>query len=122
MYEKLWRLLGACERLARDETAALTHRNFGALVETQQIKSALLSDLASEATLVHASCNSGARARLCRLLDNNRENARILSSIMEASREERLKMRAAAKQLRSLRASFQARERTQRPEAFNAHG
>jgi len=120
MHQRLWRLLGDCERLARDETAALTHRNFPVLIKTQQVKAALLADLASEATLLHASANSPARARLEKLLDCNRRNSSLLAGMMESARAERRNLRSGLNQLRSLRASYRSRDQSSRP-ALLAH-
>ena len=65
MKDRFWRLLAACELLAREETAALAGRNFAALVRAQRVKSALLADLAAEAGPDCRDLN--ARARLQQL-------------------------------------------------------
>jgi hypothetical protein len=120
MQQRLWRLLGDCERLARDETAALTHRNFPALFQAQQVKAALLADLASEANVFHASGNSPARARLEKLLETTRHNASLVSGMMDDTRVKRRKIRAALRQLQALRVVYKSRRHPAR-ESLSAH-
>ena len=121
MQERFWRLLGACERLAHDETAALNGHDLAGLGKAQQVKAALLADLATEAGLCHASGDSRARQRLTQLLETGRANARVLAGMKASVIEERRKIRAAALQLQTLRSAYSAGEET-RLEAFSAHG
>jgi hypothetical protein len=108
MKDRFWRLLGACEVLTRCETAALARRDFSALGATQQTKSGVLADLATEAALVHASCDSRARARLERLLACNRENVRLLARAKEEAARELRKSRIAAGHLQIFRTAYAA--------------
>jgi len=121
MRDRLRRLLGACEALTRGETAALAGGNLAVLGTTQQVKSAILADLAAEANLVHASCDSSARTRLERLLECNRENARRLSRMKAEATGKMQKIRAAAGQLQTLRTAY-APGRASRRQALCTHG
>jgi len=121
MQQRLSRLLGACELLARNETAALAGRDFAVLGKTQQLKAALLADLAAEANLFHASGNSRARIRLARLLESNRANAHLLAGMKADARDQRAKLRCAANQLHTLRSVY-AGHGDSRRQAFSAHG
>jgi hypothetical protein len=121
MKDRFWRLLGACEMLVRSETAALAGRDFAGVGRTQQVKSAILIDLAIEANCIQASSDSQARARLARLLECTRKNRLLLARMMEAAAEELRKVRSAANQLHTLRAVYKS---GCQPlcRAFSAHG
>jgi len=119
MKDRFWRLLAACELLAREETAALAGRNFAALVRAQRVKSALLADLAAEAGPDCRDLN--ARARLQQLLATSRENASLLSGMKTVTGERLRKVRAAGNQLHTLRNVY-TRVSTQSPQAFCRHG
>jgi len=119
--DRFSRLLGACEILARNETAALTRHDFAALVRAQGVKSSLLADLALQAGLIDAASQSTARDRLTRLLEHTRENARVLSEMMESARKQRRKMRAAARRVRDLRSAYGTGGKPPRQE-FSRHG
>jgi hypothetical protein len=121
MQHKFWRLLSACELLARDETAALTARDFAALGAAQQVMSALLADLALQARLIHASRDSHARSRLLKLIECSQAGSRLLAAMKAASVQERHKLRAAVLQLQSLRAAYHTPAASRRG-AFSAHG
>ena len=121
MQERLWRLLGACELLTRDEAAALSGRDLAGLVRIQRVKAPLLADLAVEAKRISASCDSQARARLAALLEGNRGNARNLADMMADAREERRKVSTAVNQLQALRSAYATSGDT-RQDAFSAHG
>lgn len=121
MKDRFSRLLGACELLAREETAALVRRDFTALGKTQQVKSVLLADLAAQANLLHASCDSHARTRLTQLLECNRENSRMLAGMKAEVAEQLRKVRAAGNQLHALRAAYTPGGTPGR-RAFSAHG
>jgi len=117
--DRFSRLLAACERLAREETAALGRRNFAALSRTQEVKSAILTDLASEAGA--RPLDSDARARLMRLLSKTRENELLLSNLKAATSEKLRNTRAAAHRLHTMRPAYTSAT-SPREQAFFAHG
>lgn len=117
MNDRFTRLLGACERLSRDETAALVRRDFDALAKTQQMKFAMLADLEAEAGRVPPSWE--ARARLIQLLERNRENSRLLAGMKAEVMEQLRKIRTASHQLHNLRSAY---SKGPRREAFCVHG
>jgi hypothetical protein len=119
MKDRFLRLLAACERLARDEAAALAHRNFEALSNTQQVKSALLADLAASAG--DAARDSEIAARLAALLKSNCESSQLVSNIAAATGERLRQVRAAANQLRAMRTVYTTGQ-GQPHQAFSAHG
>lgn len=121
MDERFWRLLGACELLSRDEIAALTHRNIPALVRTQEVKSAILADLAAQAGMLHASCDSRARARLGQLLEGSRQNARAMAEMIASASNKKQEIKAALSQLNRLRARYKTRPAATH-KSFSAHG
>jgi hypothetical protein len=118
MKDRFLRLLTACERLARDESAALTRRDFEALARTQHVKSALLAGLAAAAG--DSSADSDIRARLAGLLKANRENSQILSNVAAVTSERLRNVRAATNQLRAMRTVYKTG--TFQQQAFSAHG
>jgi ABC-type thiamine transport system ATPase subunit len=119
MKDRLSRLLGACEVLAREEAAALAQRNFASVARTQEVRSSILSDLAADPGL--ASCDAHSRARLTALVDSARTNRRLLSRMMTHATEELRKIQSATKQLHTLRAAYGPGCKPARP-AFSAHG
>ena len=121
MNDRLWRLLAACEALARRENAALAGRNFADLGKTQEMKAAILADLAAQATLVHASCDSRARARLTQLLESTRRNRQSLRRMMAKTAAEAQKIQTASNQLHTFRTAYSSGRGPQR-QAFSAHG
>jgi len=121
MTSRFSRLLGACELLSRDETAALCGRDFATLGRTQGVKAALLADLAAEAQLCHASGDSSARDRLLRLVERNRQNSRLLGEMTADTADKLEKVRIAARQLHAMRSSYQTGTGADQA-SFNAHG
>lgn len=119
MKDRFSRLLAACERLARDEAAALARRNFATLGRAQQVKAALLADLAAEAG--GGTLDPEARARLAQLLQANRENSLCISNLKAATGERLRKLRVSANRLHTLRTAYN-HGGMPRGEAFCAHG
>ena len=117
--DRFSRLLAACERLTREETAALTRRNFAALARTKTVKSAMLADMAAEAAA--RPLGADARIRLTRLLNTTRENELILSNLKAATGEKLRKSRAAAHRLHTLRPAYTSAA-SRREQTFSAHG
>jgi hypothetical protein len=117
--DRFSRLLAACERLTREETAALSRRNFDALSRTQRVKSAILADMAAEAG--SRPLGADARIRLTRLLNTTRENELLLSNLKAATSEKLRKSRAATHRLHTLRPAYTSATRA-REQAFFAHG
>jgi hypothetical protein len=118
MKNRFSRLLAACELLARDESAALTRRDFETLVSIQQVKSVLLADLATQGP--PATRDTETRARLVSLLEAVQKNSRILSGIKLAAGERLRDLRAAAGQLHALRSTYTSGEMP-RKQAFCVH-
>ena len=125
MKDRLSRLLGACEVLTRAETAALAGGDLAALGAAQQVKSGILADLAAEAMRASsascASCDSRVRTRLARLLEGNRENARLLSRMKAGAGEKLQEIRVAAGHLQTLRSAYASDGATRRQALF-VHG
>lgn len=121
MKDRLWRLLGACELLARSETASLLARDFAAVGKTQQLKASLLADLAAEAARVDAHRDPHARARLTQLLECSRRNRQLLSRMMETAAGQLRKVRSASNQLHALSTAYAPGGKSPR-RTFSAHG
>ncbi len=121
MDQRFWRLLGACELLAREETAAITQRDLGALTRTQEVKAAILADLAAQAGVVNAACDSRARARLDQLLEGSRRNAAAVAGMMASARERERELGTALNQLRTLRARYRSGHAVKSRQPFSAH-
>ncbi len=121
MQERFWRLLGACERLASDETVALTSRDFVALARIQDSKAAMLAELATEAARMRACRDSTARSRVLKLMECNQANAQLLVEIKGTAEHARRNLRAAFQQLNILRNSYKKQAASGR-DAFLAHG
>jgi hypothetical protein len=117
--DRFSRLLAACEQLTRDETAALSRRNFDTLTRTQHVKSAILADLAVEAGA--KAPHSEARARLTGLLKKTQENQLALANLKAATSEKLRLARASARRLHTLRPAYGS-ARGSREQAFYAHG
>jgi flagellar biosynthesis/type III secretory pathway chaperone len=119
MHDRLSRLLGACELLSREETAALTARDFVALSRALDLKASILADLAVEARQ-RSQIPPMARVRISRLLDRNIHNHALLStSINDASADLR-RMTTAGRQLELLREAYDVA--AEPPASFSAHG
>ena len=117
--DRFSRLLAACERLSREETAALSRRNFAVLTRTQQVKSAILADMAAEAA--GRPLGADARIRVTRLLNTTRENELLLSNLKAATSEKLRTSRAAIHRLHTMRPAYTSATRL--PEqGFYAHG
>jgi hypothetical protein len=113
------RLLAACERLTREEAAALSRRNFAALTRTQQVKSAILADMAAQAE--SRPLGAEERIRLTRLLNITRENELLLSNLKAATSEKLRKSRAATHRLHTMRPAYTSAT-SSREQAFLVHG
>jgi len=102
--DRFSRLLAACEQLTREEAAALSRRNFATLSRTQQVKSAILADLAAEAGT--SALDSDARARLTRLLNTTRESQLTIANLKAVTSEKLRIVRASANRLHILRPAY----------------
>jgi hypothetical protein len=104
MQDRLSRLLAACERLARDEAAALARRNIASLKRAQEVKAALLADLAAEAANI--TLTAEVRARLAQLLKATKENSIYLANLKAATGERLRKLRISSNRLHTLQAAY----------------
>jgi hypothetical protein len=119
MQDRFTRLLAACERLARDEAAALARRNIESLRRAQQLKAEMVAGLATEAGNVPL--DAEVRARLAQLLKATRENSVYLANLKAATGERLRKLRISSNRLHTLQAAYNPGGMPGE-QAFYAHG
>lgn len=105
--QTFWRLLRDYERLTRDETTALSNRDFTAVASVESLKPVLFAALREiGAALGFDRRDPGLRARLELLATHERANLALIGKLLAQATSERQTLNAASLRLRGLEHSY----------------